>query len=171
MGAKYLTAPGPGKEAVLKAVACSLTAPDHGGLHPARIVEIADREKFADFFESGALDEGASEEDAKKARSKAIKAPSLFALVVRIHHDNVRVPPYEQWMTSGAFVSSFLTALEAQGFAGKIVSGSSTRYPDAVKALCREDEVIACWVMVGTPRNDIPVRGTRENAERFFSVY
>lgn len=74
----------------------------------------------------------------------------MVAVVAKIDEHNERVPTYEQWMTVGAATSNFLAALELKGFAGKIVSGSSTHYRDAVDALCKKGEVIACWIMLGT---------------------
>lgn len=98
---------------------------------------IEEREKFADFFEAGALADGADQEGAQRARSKALKAPAMVAVVAKIDEHNERVPAYEQWMTVGAATSNFLAALELKGFAGKIVSGSSTHYRDAVDAFAR----------------------------------
>lgn len=171
VGAKFLTLPVPTEDNYRKALSWAVTAPDHGRLFPARFVIIENREKFADFFESGALNEGATAEEAKRAREKAVKAPALIAVVVRIEVGNTRIPPYEQWMTAGACVTDFLSALELQGFAGKIVSGSSTRYPDAVKALCKKDEVIACWIMIGTPKPDTPAPQQRMVPNDFLTTF
>lgn len=171
VGAKFLTFPVPTEENYRQAVSWAVTAPDHGRMFPARFVIIDNREKFADFFESGALGEGATAEEAKRARDKAIKAPAFIAVVVRIEVGNPRIPPYEQWMTAGACVTDFLSALELQGFAGKIVSGSSTRYPDAVKALCKKDEVIACWIMLGTPKADTPAPQPRVVPDTFLTTF
>lgn len=150
LGAKYLTTPAPTKEDYDEALTWAIAAPDHCRLSPARFVVIEERQKFADFFEAGALAEGADQEGAERARSKALKAPAMVAVVAKIDEHNARVPAYEQWMTVGAATSNFLAALELKGYAGKIVSGSSTRYRDAVDALCKKDEVIACWIMLGT---------------------
>ena len=162
LGAKYLTTPAPPKEDYAEALTWAIAAPDHCHLSPARFVVIEERQKFADFFEAGALADGADQEGAQRARSKALKAPAMVAVV----------PTYEQWMTVGAATSNFLAALELKGFAGKIVSGSSTHYRDAVDALCKKGEVIACWIMLGTAKPDAPgaeVRSIYDELLTYFS--
>ena len=128
LGAKYLTTPAPSKEDYAEALTWAIAAPDHCHLSPARFVVIEERQKFSDFFEAGALADGADQEGAQRARSKALKAPAMVAVVAKIDEHNERVPTHEQWMTVGAATSNFLAALELKGFAGKIVSGSSTHY-------------------------------------------
>lgn len=171
VGAKFLTEPVPTAKDFEEAAQWASAAPDHCRLHPARFVIIENRAKLADFFESGALSMGADAEEAAKARSKAAKAPAVVAVIAKISTDNARVPEYEQWMTVGAAVSNFLSALEIKGFGGKIVSGSSTKYPDAVKAFCRKDEVIACWIMLGTPKKDAPTPQPREPIEQLLTYF
>ncbi|MEI3087786.1 MAG: nitroreductase family protein [Parasutterella sp.] len=111
LGAKYLTTPAPTKEDYDEALTWAIAAPDHCRLSPARFVVIEERQKFADFFEAGALAEGADQEGAERARSKALKAPAMVAVVAKIDEHNARVPAYEQWMTVGAATSNFLAAL------------------------------------------------------------
>ena len=171
IGAKHLKTPTPSREQYLEAVKFAYTAPDHGALHPAKILVIENREKLADFFESGALNQGLSPEDIAKARSKALKAPAIAALIVKIDENNPKVPAYEQWMTAGAFTVNFLMGLELQGFAGKIVSGSSTRYPDVVKAFCKGNEQVAAWIMIGTAENDTVCSQDRAQAEDYLNFF
>ena len=63
----------PLKEDYDEALTWAIAAPDHCRLSPARFVVIEERQKFADFFEAGALAEGADQEGAERARSKALK--------------------------------------------------------------------------------------------------
>ena len=160
LGAKYLTTPAPSKEDYAEALTWAIAAPDHCHLSPARFVVIEERQKFSDFFEAGALADGADQEGAQRA------------VVAKIDEHNERVPTHEQWMTVGAATSNFLAALELKGFAGKIVSGSSTHYRDAVDALCKKGEVIACWIMLGTAKPDAPgaeVRSIYDELLTYFS--
>lgn len=168
---KFLTTPVPSSSDYEEALTWAIAAPDHGHLCPTRFVVIEDREKFADFFEAGALNAGADQEEANRARNKALKAPAMVAVVAKIDRELPRVPAYEQWMTVGACTSNFLAALEVKGFGGKIVSGTSTQYPDAVKALCGKDEVIACWIMLGTPKSDAPAPEPRNIPEEFLTYF
>ena len=170
VGAKYLTNPVPSHTDYLEALSAALAAPNHLRDNQCRIVLINNREKLADFFEAGALNRGATSEEAQKSRSKALKAPELLAMIVKIEQDNTRVPIYEQWMTAGAFLMQFINVLENKGFSLKVVSGSSTEYPDVIKALCRKDEKVACWNMVGTA-SETPERAKRANPADILSIY
>ncbi len=171
VGPKYLSEPAPAEEQYLEAVKCALAVPDPRSLHPCRVVLVNDRKQLAGCFEAGAVDAGADQEQAAKARSKALKAPAIVAIIVRINEDSPAVPPFEQWMTCGAFLMNFMTVLELQGFGAKVVTGTSTRYRQVTNALCKEGEIIACWVMIGTPTEQRPTAPKREEAADFFSVF
>ncbi|MCD8338659.1 MAG: nitroreductase family protein [Burkholderiales bacterium] len=147
---KYLGDPPPNEEQLLEAVKCGLAAPDHKSLRPCRIVLIKNRAKMADFFEAGALNAGADQKEAERARTKALKGAGLLAFVVKIDINNEEVPAYEQWLACGAFLMNVVTALELQGFGLKVVTGSNVRWPEVTKPLCRPGETLACWIIVGT---------------------
>lgn len=170
VGAKYLTDPVPSEKDYSEAISAAIAAPNHLRDNQCRMALINDREKLADFFEAGAIQSGATQEEALKARSKAVKAPALLAMIVKIEENNSRVPVYEQWMTAGAFLMQFMDVLENKGFGLKVVSGSSTEYPDVIKALCRKDEKVACWIMIGTS-TQVPEGAKRANPADFFSAY
>lgn len=172
LGAKYLAQPAPTADCIEKAMRYALCAPDHAGLHPARIVLIENTKKLSRLFAEEAIAAGACEEDAQKAAGKATKAPALFAIIVRIDSEHEKVPAAEQWMTAGAFASNFLVGLELEGYAGKIVSGGSTRYESVRQTLCREGEVIAAWLMAGTPvTHDGHAVKERAPSDNYFSVW
>ena len=168
---KFLSGPVPSDEDYLDAVKCALAAPDHGQLHPARFIVIENKMLLADFFKNGALANGGSEEDAERAKSKALKAPAIVAAIVKIDPNREKIPVYEQWMTAGAAVTNFLQALEAKGFGGIIVSGASTRYPQAVEVFCKKDECISCWIMLGTPNKETPVPQPRDKVDQYLSYF
>ena len=87
LGAKYLTTPAPSKEDYAEALTWAIAAPDHCHLSPARFVVIEERQKFSDFFEAGALADGADQEGAQRARSKALrklcKIRNFFPIALR----------------------------------------------------------------------------------------
>lgn len=170
IGAKFLSDPVPSETDYLEALKAAVAAPNHLSTNQCRLVLINNREKLADFFEAGALNAGAPQEEARKTRSKALKAPALLALIVKIEEHNIKVPVYEQWMTAGAFLMQIINCLEDKNFSLKVVSGSSTQYADVVKALCKEGEQVSCWIMVGSAKEK-PDRAKRVDAEEFFSVY
>lgn len=173
VGGKHLTFPVPEREHYLEAVRVALRQPDHLGLHPCRVAIIEDLEKLGKVLARGAESLGATPAEAEKAEAKAKKAPGLLAFIVNIDKHHPKVPQHEQWMTCGAFAASVLNALELQGFAGKIVSGSSTAYPEVTAALCNPGEQVACWLMIGTAKADEKHSDDEEapDAEAFLSVW
>lgn len=171
VGAKFLTEPAPSLEDYRAAIKAALAVPDHMRLHPCRVVVINNRQRLADLFAQGLLETGGSEEEVDKAKSKALKAPAMLALVVSIDPNNPRVPEYEQWMTAGGFLTVFLNVLEARGFSGKIVSGSNTRYPLVVSELCNPGEKVAAWIMLGTEVKDVQFDIKRPSADDYLSEW
>lgn len=171
VGGKHLTFPVPEREHYLEAIRVALRQPDHLGLHPCRVAIIEDLEKLGKVLARGAEALGATPAEAEKAQAKAKKAPGLLAFIVNIDKHHPKVPQHEQWMTCGAFAGSILNALELQGFSGKIVSGSSTAYPEVTAALCKPGEQVACWLMVGTAKNEDHTPEETPVAEAFLSVW
>lgn len=171
VGAKFLTEPAPNLDDYRAAIKTALAVPDHMRLHPCRVVVINNRQRLADLFAQGLLETGGSEEEVDKVKSKALKAPAMLALIVSVDPNNPRVPEYEQWMTAGGFLTVFLNVLEARGYAGKIVSGSNTRYPSVVNELCNPNEKIAAWVMIGTAKEDAQFDIKRPSADDYLSEW
>ena len=171
IGAKFLEVPVPEISQYLDAVKIALCQPDHKKLHPCRVVLIEDTAKLGLLFKQGALALGATIEEANKAQSKATKAPATLAFIAKIDETNPEVPIHEQWMTCGAFASSVLTSLELMGFGGKIVSGSSTTYPEVNQALCTSSERIIAWLMLGTPKVAENTPTERPDPQNYFSIW
>ncbi|MDM0113847.1 nitroreductase [Variovorax sp. J22R133] len=132
----------------------ALRAPDHGGLHPWRVVQFAadQREMLADRFEEEKLrrDPLASDFDRQRAREHATLAPALLAFVVspRVHD---KVPVREQWLAAGAALGNLLNAAHQLGFGAIMLSGA--RCFDAT--LCAElgvgpEESLAGFVSIGS---------------------
>ncbi len=168
---KYLGEPAPTEEDYLEAIKCGLAAPDHKSLRPCRIVLIKDRAKMAAFFEAGALNAGADQKAAERARSKALKGAGLLAFMGKIDVNNEEVPAYEQWLASGAFLMNFITVLELKGFGLKVVTGSNIRWPEVTKPLCREGETLASWILVGPLTDNRPKPTEPVDASQYFSVF
>ncbi len=106
-------------------IAAALRAPDHGGLHPWRLIEFgADvRQALADLFEAEKLERDplASPEDCARAREHATKPPQLLAFVVSPKQGVV--PAAEQWLGAGAALGNLLNAAHMQGYGAIILSG------------------------------------------------
>jgi nitroreductase len=160
---KHLGEPGPDDEALLTAFAAALRAPDHGSLIPFRFVLIrgAGLERLAELFVAYARRRGKREDEVAAERTRATQAPVVIAVVARIDAQH-EVPESEQWMAVGGAVANLLTALHAQGYAAKMLSGVRARDPEVVHAFCGAGEMLAGWISCGTARTaPKPRRGDR----------
>jgi len=102
---KRLCAPGPTDADLHLIVQSGLHAPDHGSLHPWRVVVFGAEHRLAlaDSFEQEKRrrDPLTSEKDIERAREHATRPPSLLAFVVS-PKAKTQVPVREQWLTAGA---------------------------------------------------------------------
>ena len=132
---KRLQAPGPDAADLDRLIQAGLRAPDHGGLHPWRIIEFRSRSRaaLAQCFEQEKLrrDPLASSNDLKRARAHATNAPVLLGFVVTPRQLS-RVPLREQWLGAGAALGNILNAAHQFGFGAIVLSGE--RCFDAVLA-------------------------------------
>lgn len=151
---KRLEAPGPDSQEIDLMIEAALSAPDHGGLHPWRVlVFTADsRTILADLFEQEKLrrDPLASPEDVKRAREHATRSPVLLAFIVSPQL-RMRVPEREQWLAAGSALGNFMNAAHQLGFGAIMLSGE--RCFDAL--LCAElgldsTESLAGFISLGS---------------------
>ncbi len=151
---KRLGGSGPGRDDIDRMLKAALRAPDHGGLHPWRVIEFASaqRDALAELFEQEKLrrDPLAPADDLRRAREHATRPPLLLAFVVtpliRSH-----VPVREQWLSAGAALGNLLNAAHGLGYGAIILSGE--RYFDAeltTKLGVAQDEFLAGFVSLGT---------------------
>jgi nitroreductase len=160
---KRLVAPGPDAAALELMLRAALTAPDHGGLHPWRVIEFpADsRKALADAFEREKLrrDPLAGAADRLRARDHALGPPVLLGFVVSPQAAGL-VPAREQWLSAGAALGNLLNAAHQLGFGAMVLSGE--RCFDAVLARdlgVHAPEALVGFVSLGTigrPRPGVP---------------
>lgn len=123
---RRLGTPAPESADVERMLLAALSAPDHGRLHPWRVLEIraAQREALADLFldEKRRRDPLASAADLRRARAHATDAPCLLAFVVspRVRK---RIPVREQWLAAGAAMGNLLNAAHHLGYGAIMLSG------------------------------------------------
>lgn len=152
---KHLAEPGPDFTAVSHMVAAALAAPDHGGLHPWRVILISGekRDRFGDLLVRARLarEPDADDETLSRERERATRAPVTLAVCVQLrkHED---VPAVEQWIATGAAIQNMLLAAHAMGFGTKLLSGQKVQDPIVRAGLgLREEEAIIAFVAIGTP--------------------
>jgi nitroreductase len=160
VGPKQMAAPGPSAAQWAQAADLAQRAPDHGALRPFRFVVVGDAQRpaLAELFARGAAARGLPAEDIERARRRAFNGPGLAALVVHPREGVADVPPHEQWLAAGAALMNFLNALHLMGFGAKALSGSSVSDPAVSAAFCGEGELLACWVIAGSPTRAVHAR-------------
>ncbi|HEX6704870.1 MAG TPA: nitroreductase [Albitalea sp.] len=150
---KRLCGPGPTRGQLEHIVDAGLRAPDHGGLHPWRVIEFpeASREALADLFEAEkrSRDPVATGDDLARAREHATHAPVVLAFIVRPERHSL-VPQHKQWLSAGAALGNMLMAAHLLGFGAIMLSGERCQDAALQKALgVRSDEVLAGFISIG----------------------
>ncbi|MET3182184.1 UNVERIFIED_ORG: nitroreductase [Variovorax guangxiensis] len=160
---KRLRAPGPDPEHIDLILQAALRAPDHGGLHPWRVVEFreAQRAALAERFEAEKRrrDPLASPADLRRAREHATRPPVLLAFVV-VPRARSKVPAREQWLSAGAALGNLLNAAHQLGFGAIVLSGERCFDPVLGAELgVGPDEFLAGFVSLGSVAEAPPPRG------------
>jgi nitroreductase len=151
---KRLGAPAPGADELRAMLQAALRAPDHGGLHPWRVLEFAPaaRAALAAAFEreKRRRDPLASPSDVDKARAHATQPPLLLGFVVCLH-ERSPVPQREQWLAAGAALANLLNAAHQLGYGASILSGERCFDAGLLAELgVQANEALAGFVSIGT---------------------
>ena len=161
---KRLAEPGPSNEQIAQMIEAAACAPDHGLLRPWRFVSFpaGPRIELADLFEKALLERkpDADDEDRRRARDKAGRAPGLLGIIVRLDGAEAkandpfkeRVVADDQYASAGAALQNILLMAHAMGFAARATSGRAVRTNAFRSALgLAENEQFLCFVAIGTP--------------------
>jgi nitroreductase len=169
-----LAAPGPDAAQLARILAMAMRTPDHGKLHPWRLIHVPHdrRDAFAEMLEAayraGKPDAGRLEIEA--AHRFAHQAPELVILLSS-PADSHKIPLWEQELSCGAVAMNLLHAAAALGFAGGWVTGWAA-YSDQVLAALggRTGERIAGFFFIGTPGAELEER-PRPDYDEVVSVW
>jgi nitroreductase len=151
---KDIKAPGPGDEQLETILKIASRVPDHGKLAPWRFIVIRGdaRMAFGQVLAS-AYENAVAEPDESRKRAEAQRfamAPVIVAVVSRevIH---IKIPHWEQILSTGAVCQNLLLAANALGFAAQWTS-DWLAYDDQVLAALGlvEGEKIAGFVYLGS---------------------
>ena len=126
--AKWLgiTAPGPSQDELMTLLAIASRVPDHGKLAPWRfiLIEGGARAAFGEVLakrwaekEPGA----APPERLALERSRFADMPVVVTVVSRVT-ENIKIPVWEQQLSSGAVCTTLLIAANAMGYAGSWIT-------------------------------------------------
>lgn len=151
---RRLQAPGPDAADLDRLIQAGLRAPDHGSLHPWRIIEFRphSRTALARCFEQEKLrrDPLAGANDLRRAREHAIQAPVLLGFVVKPRQLS-KVPLREQWLGAGAALGNILNAAHQLGFGAIVLSGERCFDAVLVRQLgLSETEFLAGFISLGS---------------------
>ncbi|HEY0045055.1 MAG TPA: nitroreductase [Allosphingosinicella sp.] len=169
-----LVAPGPDAATLRAILAAAIRTPDHGKLHPWRLIHVPQerRQAFAEMLEAayraGKPDAGRLEIEA--AHRFAHQAPELVILLMS-PAESQKIPLWEQELSCGAVGMNLLHAAAAHGFAGGWVTGWATYSPQVLQALgARRHERIAGFFFLGTPGAELEER-PRPDYEEIVSTW
>lgn len=167
---KRLKGPGPTPSEIEGMVTAALCAPDHGGIHPWRLIQFAesDRPLLARLFAEEKLrrDPLAPQSDLDRAREHATRSPVLLAFVVS---PQVReaVPVREQWLAAGAAIGNLMNAAHQLGFGAIMLSGERCYDPILCTALgIQSSEYLAGFISLGAVSVVPPPRHSRDPRTR-----
>jgi nitroreductase len=151
---RRLALPGPDRQDIDLMIEAALCSPDHGALHPWRVLEFPEpqRAALADLFAQEKLrrDPLAPADDVRRAHEHATRAPVLVAFVVS-PRPRSPVPLREQWLAAGAALGNFLNAAHQLGFGAIVLSGERCFDPAVQAQLGLQDgEHLAGFISLGS---------------------
>lgn len=157
---RRLQEPGPGPSELEAMVLAALRAPDHGELHPWRVIEFRSetRKALAECFAQEKLRRNpqASALDLERAREHALRVPMLLGFVVSVREQG-QVPMREQWLCAGAALGNLLNAAHQLGYGAMVLSGERCFDPILARELGVADgESLVGFVSIGTIKNAPP---------------
>lgn len=147
-----LVAPGPDPDELAAMLAAADAAPDHGQLHPWRLLALSDDER-ARVSEAYAAAQRERDDDpdlVARAAAKPLRGPCLvIALARSVEHP--KVPPWEQLAAAAAAVQNLCLAATALGYASAWRTGWFIEHADVLAAVgAAQDERIIGMVHLGT---------------------
>jgi nitroreductase len=159
---KQLTEPGPDDTALLRMLQAAVRVPDHGKLVPFRLLRIQGQARHALGEMLVALtlqrDPQAPAAAIDKERARFSHAPLIITVIARLTPDH-KVPEQEQLLSAGCVCFALLQSAQALGFGAQWLTAWMA-YDEAVAARLglAENERIAGFIHIGTPRMQVPER-------------
>lgn len=163
-----MTRPGPAETELQQMLAMAVRVPDHGKLHPWRLVVIGDDQR--DAF-GALLRQSLSEEDPCATIAHHNKEDEFAhyggTLVVLISApiEGHKIPVWEQQLSCGAVGMNLLSAATALGYVAGWVTGWRAYSPRVTAALCEPGERIAGFIFIGQSAVELEERPRPELKE------
>ncbi|MBB3046676.1 nitroreductase [Litorivivens lipolytica] len=152
--APKLTEPGPTPAELKTLLDAAVRAPDHARLRPWRflLIEGEARHALGEVFARAAArrNPDTTDADLDKARSKALRAPLIIAVVV-CYTEHPKVPLLEQQLSAGCAAHSILLAAETMGYAGIWRTGANAFDREVLAELnLAEHESLVGYLYIGS---------------------
>ena len=119
--AKLLSAPGPGREELMRLMTAAARVPDHGKLEPWRFIVMAGAGRVRIAAAIRARAEAAGQ-DADKGALAFEQAPVVVAVIASPKPSD-KIPGVEQFLSAGAVALSLLNAALAAGWGASWMTG------------------------------------------------
>ena len=154
--AKYLADPAPQGEALGLILRAAMSAPDHAGLQPWRLmlVQGAALQRMGDLFAASFQQRNpqATQELIERERSKPTRSPLLIFLIAK-PQPHPKVPEWEQIMSLGAAATQMQLMAQALGFGSIWLSGDRCHDRALLERLgLSDDERLYGYLAMGTPK-------------------
>jgi len=151
---KDIKAPGPDEAGLATILKAASRVPDHGKLAPWRFIVIKGPARaafgavLAEAYEQAVAKPEAEHREAEEQRFAAV--PVIVAVVSKnIMH--IKIPHWEQILSTGAVCQNMLIAANAMGFAAQWTTDWLSYNEDVLKALgLEEGEQIAGYIYLGS---------------------
>ena len=164
----HLVEPAPNKAQLELAFQAALTAPDHHRLKPTKfvVIEPEQREAFGLLLSQALSDLGEQDQvQLDRVKNHPFRAP-LLVLALTKFQAHIKVPDFEQTLSTGAAIQNFLLSLHAQGFSTMWRSGAVVESKLLKQALgLTEHDLISGIIYVGTAAKVIPARAEINTAD------
>jgi nitroreductase len=155
-----LISPGPNAREIQLLIAAALTAPDHAALRPWRfiVIEGDGRQQLSRTAAEVRRRRSSNVRPAQLAMTwkKALRSPTLVAVIARLDDGHPKVPLREQYISVGAAIHGLLLGAHALGYGAMMLSGNRASDPriHALFELAKHEQMIG-FIGIGTPSKKI----------------
>jgi nitroreductase len=167
--ASQLAEPGPDPDTLMRLLRSAVRVPDHGKRVPFRFLRIGGdaRTALADrvVARSREIHPDIGEAALEKDRMRFLRAPLVVA-VVAWQGEDAKIPASERFSSASCVCFALLQAAQALGYGAQWLTGWPAYDPGILRTLgVGEDERVAGFIHIGTPRAEAPERDRPDPAE------
>ena len=158
---RELVGPGPTAEELKRILTIAARVPDHGKLHPWRLVTVADdqRDAFAALLRETLAEENAQATPAHfELEDEFAHYAGQLVVLISAPIENHKIPVWEQQLSCGTVGMNLLLAAHALGYVAGWVTGWRAYSPKVNAAFCGIGERIAGFIFIGHAARELEER-------------